>query len=225
MSYVDGNSGSGRKALTGSTVALVQVGLAVALVHGLAVNFIESAPESRTEGVQIALPPPPPPKPVEEPKVLPKTQVPRETFIKSAEARVLPPLDIAPEPAVEPLGDKNLADFIFVPPVVPSDPPPPFAPKSARPTGTMAGWVTTDDYPTRDLRAGHSGTVRFRLAIDASGRVSECTIVQSSGYAGLDDATCRNVSRRARFEPATDAGGNQVAGTYAGTIRWVIPRD
>lgn len=225
MSYVDGNTG-GRKALTGGTVALIQVGLAVALVHGLAVNFIESEPEHRTGGVQIALPPPPPrpPEPVDKPTVQPQTQVPQQTFITPPEPRMLPPVEITPT-FQPPVDVTDLTDFTFVPPVAPSDPPPQFAPKAAKPKGAIAGWVSTDDYPTRDLRAGHTGTVRFRLAIDANGRVSDCTIVKSSGYTGLDDATCRNVSRRARFEPATDASGSQVAGSYAGTIRWVIPRD
>jgi protein TonB len=85
--------------------------------------------------------------------------------------------------------------------------------------------VTTDDYPTADIRAGHTGTVRFRVGIDASGRVTDCTVTQSSGYAGLDAATCRNVTRRARFDAASDAMGEKVAGTYDGTIRWVIPQD
>lgn len=225
MSYVDGNTG-GRKALTGGTVALIQVGLAVALVHGLAVNFIESEPEHHTGGVQIALPPPPPPppEPVDKPTVQPQTQVPQQTFITPPEPRMLPPVEIIPT-FQPPVDVTDLTDFTFVPPVAPSDPPPQFAPKAAKPKGAIAGWVSTDDYPTRDLRAGHTGTVRFRLAIDANGRVSDCTIVKSSGYTGLDEATCRNVSRRARFEPATDASGSQVAGSYAGTIRWVIPRD
>ena len=42
--------------------------------------------------------------------------------------------------------------------------------------------------------------------------------------AGLDRATCDNVARRARFEPATDASGANVAGSYANNIRWVIPK-
>ena len=223
MSYADGNSGKGRKALTGSTVALIQIGIGVALVHGLAVHFIPDKPQKRTGGVQIALPPPPP-QPIDTPKPTQTPEIIKDTF-KTPDpiqpVTVTPPAGLAGPVDVAPAG----SDFTFIPPVAPSNPPERFIPKAARPSSNAAQWVTTDDYPTSDIRLGHTGTVRFRLAIDARGRVTDCTIVASSGYEGLDKATCRNLSRRARFEPATDANGEKVAGSYAGTIRWVIPQD
>ena len=39
----------------------------------------------------------------------------------------------------------------------------------------------------------------------------------------LDDAACRRISQRARFDPATDETGGKVVGTYAGTVKWEIP--
>jgi protein TonB len=208
-----------------ATVALIQAGLAVALINGFAVHLIKDDPPSPLTGTQIPLPPVP--KPTEEPKVEPRDPVTTESFIEAP----VPQTPVAPNPPIaitqpqQPLPADNLGEFTFIPPVAPTEPPARFAPQDARPRNDIARWVTTDDYPTRDIRARHTGTVRFRLAIDASGRVSDCTIVQSSGYAGLDDATCRNVTRRARFDPATDSAGERVSGSYAGTIRWVIPRD
>lgn len=39
-------------------------------------------------------------------------------------------------------------------------------------------------------------------------------------------ATCKYVTRRARFEPASNGDGEKVTGAYSGTIRWVIiPKD
>jgi len=55
--------------------------------------------------------------------------------------------------------------------------------------------------------------------------VQSCTVTTTSGFPGLDKATCDNVGRRARVEPATDSSGNAVHGTYSGSIRWVIPQD
>jgi protein TonB len=53
--------------------------------------------------------------------------------------------------------------------------------------------------------------------------VVSCTVTASSGFPGLDRATCDNVSRRAHFEPATDGSGAKVPSSYANKIRWVIP--
>jgi protein TonB len=47
----------------------------------------------------------------------------------------------------------------------------------------------------------------------------------SSGSPDLDQATCDNVRRRARFAPATDGEGNPTTGSYTNSIRWVIPKD
>jgi protein TonB len=93
----------------------------------------------------------------------------------------------------------------------------------ARPKGSLGEWVTDADYRSRWIREGMSGTARFTLAIDPSGRISECTITRSSGHAELDAATCRLIERRARFEPARDGAGNRVAGTYSNAINWKIP--
>ncbi|MCT2398367.1 energy transducer TonB [Novosphingobium mangrovi (ex Huang et al. 2023)] len=225
MSYIDGNTGNGRKVLTGGTVALIQAGLALALINGFAVHFIKEERPAPPVGVNIPLPPVP--QPSEEPTVQPEQPVAKDTFIDTPVPPIptpsTPPIEIAQRQQSLSAGD--LTDFTFIPPVAPAEPPARFAPQSAKPRGDMAQWVTTDDYPTRDIRAGHTGAVGFRLAIDASGRVTDCTIIKSSGYAGLDDATCRNVTKRARFEAATNEAGERVAGSYSGMIRWVIPRD
>lgn len=226
MSYVDGNSGTGRKALTGGTVALIQAGLALALVNGFAVTFLKPAPPEHLADHFFPTRPLPP-EPAKQPKVDPKQQL-----EKKAVDNPIPPtrtpqdskIDLVPQPTGPVTGTDETGSDLF-PTSKTIDPPARFTPSAARARNDMAGWVTTDDYPTADARAGHTGTVRFRLAIDAGGRVTDCTITQSSGYPGLDAATCRNVNKRARFDPATDAAGERIAGNYAGTIRWVIPRD
>lgn len=227
MSYTDGNSGNrNKKALTGGVVALIQGGLAIALVNGFAVSMF--APDAPPKLIAQTYPTTPiAPVTIEPPKVAEK-QLPDPSRITT----VAPKIALAPDDSfttvivqpVLPTGGATGDPIEFVT-ARPSDPPARFAPKTARPRGNQAGWVTTDDYPTADIRAGHTGTVRFRVAIDASGRVTGCTVTQSSGFAGLDAATCRNVTRRARFDGASDAMGDKVAGTYDGTIRWVIPQD
>ena len=97
--------------------------------------------------------------------------------------------------------------------------------RPATPTGSPAAWATANDYPTQALRAEVEGTVAFRLEIGSDGRVANCMVTSSSGSAELDTTTCRLVTQRAQFDPARDAQGRAVSGTYSNRIRWIIPKD
>jgi protein TonB len=97
-------------------------------------------------------------------------------------------------------------------------------PRPAVPKGNPGLWVSTDDYPPSALREEGQGMTRFTLEIDATGVPLNCAVTQSSGRADLDDTACELVKERARFEPATDAHGKAVAGTYSNSVRWQIPQ-
>ncbi|MFN3425733.1 MAG: energy transducer TonB, partial [Novosphingobium meiothermophilum] len=159
-------------------------------------------------------PPPPPPKQDQPPPPI-----------------VAPPPPIsfnAPAPQVQTV---NEAPPIPAPPAPvalpapPAPPPPRFTPKAAVPKGNPANWATSNDYPSRALREEREGTTGFRVTIGTDGKVIDCEITRSSGSADLDEATCSNIRRRARFTPATDGDGNPTTGSYSNSIRWVIPKD
>lgn len=84
-------------------------------------------------------------------------------------------------------------------------------------------WVTDDDYPAAALRAGETGTTRFRLNVDATGMPGSCDITGSSGSALLDETTCRLLMARARFSPARDFRNRPVSSSYSSRITWKIP--
>ncbi|WP_374414182.1 energy transducer TonB [Novosphingobium colocasiae] len=226
MSYIDHEAdGRGRQVVTGGIVALLQAGVAIAVISGLSVVIVNPpvAPPhmpSLTFTTPVPKPPPSPPvatddRPVINPDVVHPIDNPLPPVGSGVVIDDTPAGGLATDP---PIG--------FVRPDPPiAEPTPRFAAKAAMVRNNPAGWATTADYPTRELRDGHQGPVRFELAIDAGGRVSRCTVTASSGWADLDRATCDLVSRRARFTPAMDTAGNQAAGTYSGTIRWVIPQD
>jgi TonB family protein len=87
----------------------------------------------------------------------------------------------------------------------------PTAPASA----ALATLFSDEDYPAVALRNHEEGTVEVRLDVGPAGRVSECTVIGSSGSAALDSATCRILTSRARLP----------AGIPVTTkIRWSIPR-
>lgn len=90
-------------------------------------------------------------------------------------------------------------------------------PSSAR---AAADLITEADYPRASRRKGEEGTVTVRLDVTPRGRVGRCTVVQSSGFARLDAATCRVIGARARFTPARDARGHAVADSVTTRVAW-----
>jgi TonB family protein len=92
------------------------------------------------------------------------------------------------------------------------------------PIASPGNWVTTNDYPVRALSQAREGTTSFRLEVSTSGKVTNCSVTISSGHKDLDDATCKALSRRARFEPAVDYQGKRVASMWSNRVRWQIPR-
>jgi TonB family protein len=91
------------------------------------------------------------------------------------------------------------------------------------PIGSPQNWITNDDYPPEALRAAQSGTVGFRLDINATGAVTACTVVHSSMSQALDDKTCTLMMMRARFTPGRDEKGRAIATTWTTRMRWELP--
>jgi TonB family protein len=100
---------------------------------------------------------------------------------------------------------------------------PPVSRPDPKPRGNPGNWATANDYPSIALQMEIEGTTGFSVTVGPDGRVSECVITSSSGSPELDTATCTNVTRRARFEPALDASGTPTTGKYANRIRWQLP--
>lgn len=112
--------------------------------------------------------------------------------------------------------------------------PPPFvvaAPATASeqlPPGTTppiqrTGTITSDDYPAAAIRAAEQGRTGIMLSVTATGMVSACAIVETSGSAILDAASCTLAYRRFRYAPARDASGNPIAGQVTRQIEWRLP--
>ena len=228
MAYADQKMSSNRL-IALIVVALLHVLVAYALVTGLAYSAVEKLKE-RVETFDVAEekppeepPPPPPPDEAMEPPpiVAPPPPIsferpsPQLEVVREAPLVPVPPAPVALPPAP-----------VAAPPPAPVAPPPPkFSPKPASPRGSPGSWATSDDYPARALRDEREGTTRFRVSVGPDGRVTDCQVTGSSGSPDLDEAACKNITRRARFTPAMDGEGKPTTGTYANAIRWVIPRD
>jgi periplasmic protein TonB len=211
----------------GAVVLLIEGGIATALIIGLTATMTRIPPNILTTyQVPKELPPPTPPRPVD------KTVKDRPSVIDKPRTTVeLPPMpgtttnagDLTE--AVGNDGNSAVAEVEFPVPIPTTTPPPLFKPRSAAPKGQWKQWVTSNDYPTSDLRAEHEGITRYRLSVDTGGRVSDCAVTTSSGWPGLDKAACDTIKRRAKFEPATDQAGARTGSSFSGSVNWQIPKE
>ncbi|WP_420381989.1 insulinase family protein [Novosphingobium sp.] len=86
-----------------------------------------------------------------------------------------------------------------------------------------ATWVTAADYPAQALKALQTGAVFYTLTVNPLGATVLCSVTRSSGAALLDLATCDLLKVRAKFVAPRDAGGQALASTYSGSVKWVLP--
>ncbi|VWX59714.1 energy transducer TonB [Sphingorhabdus sp. 109] len=217
MAYADQEMSS-NKIISIVLVVIIHLLLGYALVTGLAYTAVkkvatqldmidieeEEPPEEPEEP-----PPPPPDQPIEPPPVV-------------SPPPIVAPV-VAPRPVIRtvPTAPPPPAPVVAAPPAPPPPPPPQRA--NPEPRGNPGNWANANDYPSRALREEREGTTRFRLTVGANGRVTDCQITGSSGHADLDQAACKNLTRRARFRPSLDANGEPTTGYYANAVRWQIP--
>jgi len=219
MAYADQQM-SGNKVIAIIIVALIHVALGYALVTGLAYSAVKKAIE-RVTTVDIEEPPPeeePPPPPPDEVQPPPPVAPPPPININPAP----PPIQTVTNPP------PPAPVFTRAAPLPPPPPPPPPAPSKARgvsPEG-QAGWQRRimDNYPARAVRDEIEGRVGVRVTVGPNGRVSGCSVTSSSGSSVLDDAACQDITRYARFNPAWDAAGNPISGSWGTTIVYQLGR-
>ena len=217
MAYAD-RSMSGSRIVAIVIVALIHVALGYAFVTGLAYQYVKKIQEDlNTFEVEEPPPPPeevpPPPPPPDQPVPPPPVVTPPAIVRTQTPAPVIqsvpkPPPVFIPTPVVAP---------------PPPPPPPPRVDKSAQPRGNPGNYFGPDAYPSSALRAGESGRVSARLTIGTDGRVSDCTVVSSSGSNALDEATCNIARRRVRFTAAKDQNGDPITSTYPLNVSWRLP--
>ncbi|MDP4574640.1 energy transducer TonB [Qipengyuania sp. G39] len=225
MSYITQSNGPS----VGSIAAVVAIhaGVGALLVFGLTVSgampdIITRLPAKDIRDVPPPPPPPPPPENTADPKE--STVPPVFTPVPKLDLKPTPPIidttDLIPPPIPSPQPGRG---DIVLPKPAPPAPTPSFEPVPARPKNDPGRWLSNNDYRSSWARRELTGVARFRLEIAANGRVSNCTVIGSTGHSELDSATCSLVSKRARFEPARGGNGEPVAGSYTGSVLWQLP--
>jgi protein TonB len=220
MSYADQSAMSPRKIVAIALVGLLHALLGYAFITGLAYNVVKKTLLD-TKVFDVAEEPPPP-----EEKPPPP---PPETKIEPPPMVAPPPIVSAPTVSAPPMTTVTEAPRPVITPTAPPAPPPPPKPalqSKAVERGDSASWVTTEDYPSRALREEREGTTAVAWDVDAEGKVVNCHVTSSSGSPDLDEASCKNITRRGRYKPALDANGQPTASSgFSRRVRWQIPKD
>lgn len=211
MAYADQGMSTNRMYALG-VVALLHAFLGYAFITGLALKAVKAIVNPletvnvKEEAPPPDEPPPPPPKEQEIPPFVP----PPEVSVQS---------EAAPQITVQQQVQRVEAPVTIAPPAPPAPAAKP-APVPATPKG-RGNSISEDDYPDASRRAEETGTVRVTYTVTVDGRAANCQVVQSSGAARLDEATCKIVERRFRFNPAT-RDGVPVEVTRPQTVTWKL---
>ena len=86
------------------------------------------------------------------------------------------------------------------------------------PVGRITSWFNYRDYPNEALRKNLSGKVRFRLGIDETGAIENCTIQASYSDPSFAETVCNEFARKGKFTPATNADGEAVKSYWTNAV-------
>lgn len=213
MAYADQGMSKNRMIALG-LVALLHVLLGYAFITGLALKAVKAIVQPlETVNVKDEAPPPdePPPPPPEEIEIPPFVPPPTVTVEQTA----VPTITVQQQVP-------QVAPPVFAPPAPPAPPAPvaTAAPTPATPKGRGNG-ISEDDYPDASRRAEEQGVTRVTYTVTTDGRAANCRVTATSGSTRLDDATCKIIERRFRFNPAT-RDGKPVEETKSQPVRWQL---
>lgn len=85
------------------------------------------------------------------------------------------------------------------------------------------GLIGASAYPTEALRMREEGTTILAIHVSSKGKVSTCTVAESSGSRSLDDASCAFV-RHVRFDPARGKNHQALEGDTQFPMKWHLPK-
>jgi len=190
-------------------VVVLHLVLVWALINGLAnatMDLVRGNLETvvvAEEAVEELAPPPPPPDFEPPPPVVPPPSV---------------VINLAPAQTQAASAIQQVTDRVAPPPEAAAPPPPP----PIRPF-TAAGNqnVTARDYPPISIRLREQGRVVVNVCVTPDGDVEDVTLVETSGFERLDEATIRMVQGRFRYNPAMQ-GDAAVRHCANQAVRWAL---
>jgi TonB family protein len=89
-----------------------------------------------------------------------------------------------------------------------------------RATANLVDLFKDSDYPVAAAQGRFEGTVKVALLIDETGKLSDCSVVQTTGVALLDAQACALIKKRAKFQPAMGPDGKPAKDALFQRITW-----
>lgn len=84
-------------------------------------------------------------------------------------------------------------------------------------------WLDPSKYPAKARQSGEQGSVKVAVAVTAKGLASSCNVIMPGRLKTLEPHTCNTIMTKARFSPARDANGRDVATIQNFVIQWSLP--
>jgi periplasmic protein TonB len=190
--YAAQRSSSSR--VVGFGVVLV---LHVALIYGLVVTLAHRSIDIVPVPIETKIITAPQQQPIEPPPPPPSFVAPPQVFVPPPEVNIAKP---PPPPA------RSTAPAVVTtaPPLAPA----PTAPATVQPRIDLAH-SSQPEYPPQSRRLGEQGSLVLQVMVDASGRITDSKLVQSSGSQRLDQAALEGVKTNYHFFPGTVDGKPQ----------------
>lgn len=92
-----------------------------------------------------------------------------------------------------------------------------------KPRTNPGSWFPQDSYPKQASDEHAEGHVSIELDVDATGKPTACRVTVSSGFASLDDHTCRIAMKNGRYTPKRVNGLAVPTKTFIRNVIWRQP--
>jgi TonB family protein len=92
----------------------------------------------------------------------------------------------------------------------------------ARPKQPLRDLFRSASYPSQALREHDTGRVGIALLVDEAGKVRDCMVEETSGFATLDTMSCGILAQYAKFHPAIGTDGKPAKSASFHRISWKI---
>jgi TonB family protein len=94
--------------------------------------------------------------------------------------------------------------------------------QAAQPAQPLGSLFTAKSYPAQAIHEDNTGIVEIRMLIDEAGKVRDCMIEKTSGYATLDTMSCYVITTKGKFTAAVGADGKPAKSALFQRITWRI---
>jgi TonB family protein len=94
--------------------------------------------------------------------------------------------------------------------------------QEARAKQPLGDFFRSSSYPSQALREHDTGRVGIALLVDETGKVRDCMVEETSGFATLDTMSCNILIQYAKFHPAIGSDGKPAKSASFHRISWTI---